>query len=98
MPPVLKRSQALSDLFLIGKRISLENPNTADRILDQFEETFNLLATQPLMGRERSELMKELRSCVLTHYVIFSFPLEDAIDILRVLNGQQDIRREFSKL
>ena len=67
MPPVLKRSQALSDLFLIGGRISLENPNTADQILDQLEETFNLLATQPLMGRKRSELMKGLRSFVLTH-------------------------------
>ena len=51
MPTVFKRSQALTDLFLIGERISLEDPDAADRILDQLEEKFNLIATQPLMGR-----------------------------------------------
>ena len=98
MPTVFKRSQALTDLFLIGERISLEDPDAADRILDQLEEKFNLIATQPLMGRERSELIGELRSFVFGNYVIFYFPLEDGIDILRVMDGRQDIGQEFGKV
>lgn len=97
MPTVLKRSQALSDLFLIGERISLENPEAADRILDQIEAKFQLMATQPLMGRVRPELMPELRSFVSGQYVIFYFPLEDGVDILRVLDGRQDIQQEFGE-
>ena len=97
MPTVLKRSQALSDLFLIGERISLDDPAAADRILDRLEERFQLMATQPLMGRERPELIPKLRSFVSDHYVIFYFPLEDGIDILRVLDGRQDVQQEFTE-
>ena len=96
MPVVLKRPQTELDLFFIWERVSLDNADTADRILDGLEERFNLVATQPLMGRERPELVPKLRSFVAGRYVIFYLPLEDGIDIVRVLDGRQDIGREFT--
>lgn len=50
MPRVLRRPEAELDLFLIWEHISLDNPDAADRILDQLEAEFDLMATQPLMG------------------------------------------------
>lgn len=97
MPVVLKRPAAELDLFFIWERISLENPDAADRVLDQLEEKFNLMATQPLMGRERPELAPQLRSFVSGRYVIFYLPLEDGINIIRVLGGRQDMKREFEE-
>lgn len=96
MPVVLKRPEAELDLFLIWERVSLDNPEAADRTLDQLDEKCKLTATQPLMGRERPELAPQLRSFVTGRYVIFYLPLENGIDLVRVLDGRQDIRREFA--
>ena len=49
------------------------------------------------MGRERPELVKTLRGFVSGNYVIFYFLLEDGKDILRVMDGRQDIGREFGE-
>ena len=97
MPVVLKRSEAELDLFFIWERVSLEDPDVADRILDQLEAQFNLIATQPLMGRERPELAPQLRSFTGTRYIIFYLPLEDGINVVRVLDGRQNISREFGE-
>ncbi len=71
----LRRPEAELDLFLIWEHISLDNPDAADRILDQFEAEFDLMATHPLMGRERPELVPQLRSFAYGRYVIFYLPL-----------------------
>ena len=68
---VLKRPEAEVDLFLIWERISLDSPDAADRVLDGPEETFALMATQPLMGRERPELAPRLRSLASGRYIVF---------------------------
>lgn len=96
MPRVLRRPEAELDLFLIWEHISLENLNAADRTLDQLEAEFNLMATQPLMGRERPELAPQLRSFAYGHYVIFYLPLDDGINLVRVLDGRQDVESIFS--
>lgn len=98
MGTVLKRPEAEVDPFLIWERVSLDNPDAADRTLDGLEESFKLLATQPLMGRERFELAPQLRSFVSGRYVIFYVPLINSIDLVRVLDGRQDVGREFGSL
>ena len=50
---------------------------------------FDLLATQPLMGRARDELKPKLRSFVVGNYVVFYLPTEDGVAVERVLG---DIR------
>ena len=96
MPRVLRRSEAEPDLFLIWERISLDNPDAADRILDQLEAEFDLMATQPLMGRERPELAPQLRSFAYGRYVVFYLPLDDGINLVRVLDGRQGVDGIFS--
>ena len=50
-----------------------------------------MLVENPLAGRERPELRKDLRSFPVGSYVVFSVPLSDGIEVARVMNSRQDI-------
>jgi toxin ParE1/3/4 len=50
-----------------------------------------MLLQSPLAGRERPDLCQGLRSFPVGSYVIFYIPLLDGIEVIRVLNGRQDI-------
>jgi len=51
----------------------------------------DLLATQPLMGRVRDELLVGLRSFPFGRYVIFYMVVEDGVDVVRVLHSRRDL-------
>jgi toxin ParE1/3/4 len=53
------------------------------------------LAGFPKMGVSREELRTDLRSQPVGNCLIFYFPLEDGIDIVRVLHGSRDIENLF---
>jgi toxin ParE1/3/4 len=44
-----------------------------------------------LAGRERRELRRDLRSFPVGSYLIFYVALADGIEVVRVMNGRQDI-------
>jgi toxin ParE1/3/4 len=70
-------------------------PSAADRFLDTLYERFLLLAGQPLLGQARSELALNLRSLPVGNYVIFYRPIDDGIEVVRVLHGARDIDAMF---
>jgi toxin ParE1/3/4 len=43
------------------------------------------------MGTNRAELKMDIRSHPVGNYLIFYFPLEDGIEIVRVLHRSRDI-------
>jgi toxin ParE1/3/4 len=43
------------------------------------------------MGQSRDELRPGLRCFVVSPYVVFYRPIEDTIEVLRVLHGARDI-------
>ena len=45
----------------------------------------------PLMGRDRGDLAPRLRSSLVKPYVLLYRPLEDGIEIIRVIHGARDI-------
>jgi toxin ParE1/3/4 len=47
------------------------------------------------MGRTRDELAAELRSFPVGRYVVFYMPLDDGVDVIRVLHGSRDIDAIF---
>jgi toxin ParE1/3/4 len=47
------------------------------------------------MGRSREELAAGLRSIVLKPYVVFYRPLDDGIELIRILHGKRDVPDEF---
>jgi toxin ParE1/3/4 len=53
-----------------------------------------MLMQNPRAGRERPELQSRLRSFAVGTYVVFYFPLPDGIEIVRVMNGRQDVNAD----
>lgn len=79
----------------VAERGSIE---AADRLIDAIMDGFRLLARYPGMGRERDELAPNLRGFPVTdypNYLIFYRQGEGAIDIVRVLQGSQDLPSIF---
>jgi toxin ParE1/3/4 len=97
MPTILRRPRASADLSEIWEFIAQEKIERADAFIDRIDEKFRVLAAQPLMGRERKELGKGIRSLAMAPYVIFYEALPDGVIIARVLHGARDVEAEFKE-
>ena len=91
MAQLLKRPQAETDLDEIWWYIAQNNPKNADNFLDFILEQCLFLAQSPYSGKKRDELLQDLRSFPVRNYLIFYFPLENGIEIVRVMHGSRDI-------
>ena len=83
--------EARSDLEGIWFYIAQDNPEAADRFIRAIISRFPRLAAMPQMGRQREELAPRLRSFPVGRYVIFYRPLDNGVEIVRVLNGARDL-------
>jgi len=86
-----KPSRVDLDLDSIWSFIAADNVGAANRQIDRIGEVFEMLVQNPLAGRARAELGKDLRSFPVGNYIIFYLPLSDGIEVVRVLHGRQDI-------
>lgn len=91
MARVTRRPLAAADILDIWDHIAEDSLDQADRWVDKLDEKFGILATQPLMGRAREELAAALRSFPFGRYVIFYTPVQDGIDVVRVLHSARDV-------
>jgi toxin ParE1/3/4 len=96
MPRVMQRPLAEVDILEIWDYIADDSLAAADRWVDHIDEQFRLLAAQPLMGKSRDELAPGMRSFPVGRYVVFYAPLDDGIDVVRVLHGARDIEVIFN--
>ena len=96
MPRVTRRPLAEADIFEIWDYIADDSLAAADRWVDRLDVQFRLLAAQPMMGRARDELAPGVRSFPFGRYVVFYLPLDDGIDVVRVLHGARDIDAVFN--
>ena len=96
MPKVTRRPLAEADILEIWDYIADDSLTAADRWVDHLDEQFRVLATQPSMGRARDELAPDVRSFPFGRYVIFYMPLDDGIDVVRVLHGARDVDAVFN--
>jgi toxin ParE1/3/4 len=55
----------------------------------------HMLSMQPMMGQARDELAPRVRSLPFGRYVIFYQPLDDGIDVVRVLHAARDVHSQF---
>jgi len=95
MPRITRRPLAEADIIEIWDYIADDSIDAADRWVDRLDEQLGLLAEQPMMGRSRDELSPGVRSFPLGRYVIFYAPLDDGIDVIRVLHGARDVDAVF---
>lgn len=95
MPEILRHPEAEADLDEIWLYIAQDDPDAADRFIDRIEERCRILAQNPLMGRSRAEMAPGLRSFPIGNYIIFYVPIENGIEIVRVVSGFREIDSLF---
>jgi len=100
MPTILKSRQARADLLDIGEYIfgQSHSEETAHRVLDAIDEKCQFLARNPFAAEARPDLAPQLRASPVGSYVIFYRPIDDGIEVVRVLHGARDIPAVFRRV
>jgi toxin ParE1/3/4 len=101
MKPLWEESGfVFSDLEIAANFISQDNPTAADAFVNAAYDTFDFLARNPGLGRERSDLdFPEIRSWRIKgfrRYLIFYRALPDRIQIWRVVHGARNLHATLS--
>jgi len=94
---VRKTVLAEEDLDEIWFYIALDSPDAADALLDKIDTQSALLARNPKLGPARPELLDDLRSFPVSHYILFYRPEPGGIELVRVLHGARDLPAQFSE-
>jgi toxin ParE1/3/4 len=100
---VFQRRLAVADLVQIAFHITLESESAAARFLDAAEATFQQLLRSPHLGATgefRSRHLKGIRRWRVNgfeNFLIFYRPVDDGIEIIRVIHGARDIESLFNK-
>jgi len=69
---------------------------TAEKIVRDIYEGVTLISDHPLSGRVRDEITAGLRSYPVAPHVIFYRVKNEAPELIRILDGRQDIDTIFS--
>jgi toxin ParE1/3/4 len=70
--------------------------HTAEKILREIAEVIALIEDHPFAGRARNDVRGGLRSIAAKPHVIFYRVVDDTPEIVRVLDGRQDIEEKFA--
>jgi len=93
MARVVRTPLGRADLKQIGRYVARESGSRAVALglLDLIREKMELYATQPELGEKRPDLGEAVRQFAVKSCVVFYRPIEDGIEVLRVLHGSRDI-------
>ncbi len=101
MNRVIKRASAKQDLKGQAAFIGKESPHSAQRFLEAAEKAFDLLSSMPEMGSKwesKNPRFSRLRVWPIRGFeknLIFYFPIENGIEVIRVLYGMRDLESIF---
>lgn len=95
MPIVQRTEQADEDLMDIWAYIAQDNPRAADRLSDEIEGKFMLLAEQPYLGPARPDIASELRYFPVGNYLILYREIAEGIEVARVIHGARRLSNLF---
>lgn len=68
----------------------------SERFLSKLEVKFAKIAQFPNLGRRRDEVLPGLRSLTIDNYLILYMPIEQNVEIFRVISGYRDISALFA--
>jgi len=91
MATLLYTPEAAEDLRQVVEFIARDNISAAIDWLDETRSLCKLLATQPDIGeRMRTSRFGEVRRHASGNYLVYYRPLDDGVEIMRVLHGARD--------
>ncbi len=93
MPRVDYAPEADDDLVGIAEVIARDKPEAARRWIQKICDVCSTLATQPELGELRKGFgVPGCRSFSVGNYVIFFKPVDDGVEIARIVHGSRDMR------
>jgi toxin ParE1/3/4 len=95
MPDIRRTAQAEEDLIDLWLYIAQDNPSAADRLLDEIEDKFVLLAAHPRLGPARPDIAPECRYFPVGRYLILYRLIPDGIEVIRVVQGSRRLEDLF---
>ncbi len=76
--------------------VRIAGRHTAENILREIGAAVALIEQHPFAGRARNEVRPGLRSFATTPHVVFYRIVEETPQIVRLLDGRQDIEEKFA--
>jgi toxin ParE1/3/4 len=96
--PVIWSPEAIADIDRLWDYYAVAAGRvTADRLLREIARIVATIDDFPLAGRSRDELRTGLRSLAANTQIVFYRVTNDQPEIVRVLDGRQDIEEIFSE-
>jgi toxin ParE1/3/4 len=84
---------ALADITEIWEYIAADNPDAADRVVEEIHETIRALVPLPQMGHNRPDLTsRRLRFHPVRDFLVAYAPEEIPLVVLAVLHGRRSPR------
>lgn len=95
MARVSRSAQAQQDLEDILDYLDSQSSDAADRFAAKFDEACELYATHPQIGATAEEYAPNLRHFTVWNYAIFYRPIDEGIELIRIIHGARDIPKLF---
>jgi len=87
--------QAVRDLDEICNYLAQDNPKAASMLFDAIRKKCKLIASFPKMGKNYHKLRSNLRGFLVDDYIIFYYPRQEGIYVVRVVSGYRDLEYLF---
>jgi toxin ParE1/3/4 len=84
-------AQAREDLQSIRRYFAPRNARAGKALNSELQAMIKLLARQPGMGRDRSDIKPNLRCFHHRGYLIFYFPDDTGIQVVHILHTARDL-------
>jgi toxin ParE1/3/4 len=100
MSVVTQRPAARRDVVALAEYIRKDSPRTALRFVRAVHSTYRSVAAQPGMGGPCELAVEGLRVIAVSgfrNHLVYYRPIEDGVEILRVLHAGQDAQRIFGE-
>jgi toxin ParE1/3/4 len=90
---------AIQDIEEIADRIAQQSGlEKSENFLSKLELKLANIVIFPMIGRKRDEILANIRSIPLENYLILYLPIDNDIEILRVISGYRDLSALFTDL
>jgi toxin ParE1/3/4 len=81
---------------ILDRSASQSGLDASELLLSVINNKCRRLAQFPMMGRSRPELGLNIRSFPIFPYLFFYTPIENGVEIVRVVSGYQDLTELFA--
>ena len=83
---------AIRDIEQIADRIAQQSGlERSEQFLDRLDAKLAKIVSFPYLGRARDEILPGMRSLGIDSYLILYMPIQQDLEVLRVVSGYQDL-------